>query len=214
MYDIDYIGISVISSIGFFLIDFNFPEYKINKYSTINYTGFVNAVITGIPSWYFYVTNKNLVNYLFTTDPLEINSHYKIIPLILYGYSFYDLYYGIVKKQLDFICHGLFLIFFMSVGIYHNSVHICLLGCIQEMSTIFLNIRINNLINFLFFMSFSYFRIYLFPKICFELFYTEPYNINLYYITLLALYCSNMLNFFWYCKMIRTINKMIYKMLL
>ena len=92
-------------------------------------------MITGIPAWYFYVINNNLVNYLFTTDPLEINPHYKIIPLILYGYSFYDLYYGIVKKQLDFICHGLFLIFFMSVGIYYNSVHDYILHIVRASMT-------------------------------------------------------------------------------
>lgn len=205
-----YYGIPILSCICYFILNEIMPEKQINKYVTISYTGFVNALITGISSWYI-VSNKNMIEYLSSSDPENIPFSYSIGPLILYGFGLFDIYMSINSKQLDFLLHGLMVVIFLSIGFYYNSLHVSLLCSFQEMSSIFLNIRYNDSISLLFFIFYTYFRIIKFPIICVKYIYIEPFNKTLYYFTIVGMICSNSLNFYWYGKMIKLLFKKLRK---
>ena len=194
MYDIHYIYISLLSSFGFLAIDYYFPP---QKNSNINYISLLNAVVTGIPSM-LILRQDNIIEYLSSTNPMEVELIYKIPPLIVYGYSFYDFKYAIQEHKLDFLIHSLMIFVFITIGICFNSVHVASIVAIQEMSSIFLNIRYNNFTNILFVTSFTYYRIYLFPKLCIQYILTTPHNYFVYFFTILGMIVNNSLNFFWY----------------
>lgn len=211
MSDLQYIYISSISCYCYFTINEYFPEYENKKtHKYFNLTSFVNAIVVGIPS-ILIISEKNIIPFLSQTDPTAIDIYYKIPPLILYGYSLYELHYFIFRKhQLDMFLHGLMMFSFLSLSIYFNSTHLTNIAVMQEMSSIFLNIRVNDLMNLLFFLTYSYYRIYLFPKLCIQYFYIEPYNYNVYYLTILGMLTSNSLNFFWYMKLVKIFIKTLY----
>ena len=211
MSDFQYIYISFISCYNYFIINYYFPEYDDKKnHQYFNLTSFINAIVVGIPSL-LIIGEKDIIPFLSQTNPTTIDIYYKLPPLILYGYSLYELHYFIFRKhQLDMFLHGLMMFSFLSLSIYFNSTHLTNIAIMQEMSSIFLNIRVNDFINLLFFSAYTYYRIYLFPKLCIEYFYIEPYDYNVYYFTLIGMLASNSLNFFWYIKLVKIFIKTLY----
>jgi hypothetical protein len=207
IYNTYYWTITIPMLLFYYIIHITFPEIRDNKnHIYINYPSFINALITGIPSLYL-LSDTNIVNYLSNTDPELITYHYKIVPYMVYAYSIYDIYYGVSILDIPFIIHGLMSFVFLSIGIHYNSIHIGLLACIQENSSIFLNMRINKLMNLLFFLSFTYFRLYKFPLIVLEYIYSDPYNYTVYYLTLTGVTVSTLLNLYWYNKLLRIFFK-------
>ena len=219
MSDQQYLYISLISCIGYFLIDFFNPEY-IDKENDIyiNITSLTNALITGIPSL-LIMSNDNIIYYFSTTNPLDIEMKYKIVPFILYGYSIYELQYFhfncfILKtKQYDMLIHAMMMFLFLSLAIYYNSTHLTTIASIQEISSIFLNCRCNDTTRLLFFFTYSYFRMYMFPKLVIEYLYINPYNTDVYFLLALGTCISISLNTFWYKKILSMFLKGLKKKL-
>ena len=61
--------------------------------------------------------------------------------------------------------------------------------------------------NLLFFLSFTYFRLYKFPLLVLEYIYSVPYDYNVYYLTLTGITVSTSLNLYWYNKLLRIFFK-------
>lgn len=191
---------------GFLFLIIDKFEYKFKNYlKFINLTPFIHALITSIPSFYSYINNKNIIEYLSTTPPENIHVFYKIIPCITLGYGILDTYEGIRSKRKDFILHGLIILISFSFVLYNDGIHICFLPIINEVSSIFLNIAKNNYTKLLFFIVFTYIRFYIFPIICYNYVYITPYNYYNYYTAILFSAIGMILNIYWYYKMIKII---------
>ena len=195
-----FINISFISAAMCMWLDYlKHTYYKDVRYDFIS---LFHSIITGIPSYIVYITNPNIIVYLSETPSEMISYHYKIIPCITLGYGIYDIYDAIRTKQMDYFIHGSIIILGYGTMLYYNGLHLALIGCINECSTIFLNIAKTTYTKLLFFVVFTYIRFYLFPIIMYNYTYTNPHNIVHYYITLTCFISLNILNCVWYKKMI------------
>jgi hypothetical protein len=135
-----------------------------------------HAIIVGIGTTLLCLSNPNVLYNPNSVIEYNDNFIYNIFPLISMGYSFYDLYIGIRSKQLEYILHGVFFILLTSSFYYFNGLCILNIALVGETSTIFLNLRPirNNIIDYLFAITFTLYRMIYIPIILFVYVYNSP----------------------------------------
>lgn len=128
------------------------------------------------------------------------NDIYLIVPLISFGYSFYDLYIGIISKRADNIIHGsIFSISYM-IMFYGGLLPVSNLVLICETSSVFLNLRpYKSKINDLLFVStFFIYRLIITPVLTL-IYVLNPNNtFRTYYA--FASFSITLLNAYWFSR--------------
>ena len=132
-----------------------------------------HAIIVGVGTNLLCLYNPNVLYNPNSIIEYNDNFIYNIFPLISMGYSFYDLYIGIRSNQLEYILHGVFLILLTTSFYYVDALILLNVPLIGEMSTIFLNLRPirNNIIDYLFVITFTLYRIIYLPIVLFMFIY-------------------------------------------
>jgi hypothetical protein len=143
----------------------------------INSVSLFHAIIIGVGTSLLCLYNPSVFLY----NPNDIIEYrdcfiYNIFPLISMGYSFYDLYIGIRSNQLEYILHGIFLMLLTTSFFYVDALSILNIPLIGEISTIFLNLRPirNDIIDLLFVITFTLYRIIFIPIMLSMYLYNSP----------------------------------------
>jgi len=143
----------------------------------INSVSLFHAIIVGVGTNLLCLYNPSV--FLYNPNTIfEYNDWfiYNIFPLISLGYSFYDLYIGIRSSQLEYILHGAFLILITTSFYYIDALSLLNIPLLGEMSTIFLNLRPvrNDIIDCLFVITFTLYRMIFQPIVLFLYIYNSP----------------------------------------
>ena len=165
----------------------------------------IHGIICGIGINAGYLYNP-LIMYNYTIVP-ELYDIYIIVPLISFGYGFYDLYVGIKSKKTENILHGIIFIFCNMYVYINNNILLSYTFLITETSSIFLNLRVyrKQWIDVLFALTFFIYRIICSPALAI-IYLSDTSNTDLVfgYISFISI---TMLNLFWF----RLIVKKIFK---
>lgn len=105
----------------------------------IDFVPFIHNVVVGLGSTCVVIYNFNIINDYETTTGFW----YIIFPLLSSGYSFYDLYTGLVLGKTPLIIHGIITMIISVVSFYPTPLYAPLsnFGYVTELSSIFLNLR-------------------------------------------------------------------------
>lgn len=178
-----------------------------------------HAIIVGGGTTLLCLYNPNILYNPNSIIEYNDNFIYQIFPLISMGYSFYDLYIGIKSNQLEYILHGIFLMLLTSSFYYIDALSILNIPLLGETSTIFLNLRPirNNIIDYLFAITFTLYRIIYLPIVLFVYIYNSP-CINIIgstcrIETLLSICCTlfGTLNVYWFYYICKSVLRRIKK---
>jgi hypothetical protein len=183
---------------------FYIDNKKIFEKNIIN-SSLIHGIICGIGINAGYLYNPSII-YNYTIVP-ELYDIYIIVPLISFGYSFYDLYVGIKSKKIENILHGIIFIMCNMYVYINNNILLSYTFLITETSSIFLNLRVyrNQYIDVLFALSFFIYRIICSPALA-VIYLSDPNNTDLVfgYVSFISL---TSLNLYWF----RLILKKIFK---
>lgn len=180
-----------------------------------------HAIIVGVGTTLLCLYNPDVLYNPNTIIEYKDCFIYQIFPLISLGYSFYDLYIGVRSNQLEYILHGTLLLLFTTSFYYIDALSMLNIPLLGETSTIFLNLRPirNNIIDYLFAITFTFYRIIYLPIILFRFIYNSPcINIigsrctNEIFISIFFVLFTG-LNIYWFyyiCKKVmRRINRVV-----
>ena len=164
--------ITLSSTVFWFNIDkvhiFNKPVYNAQLIHAVVSSVGNNAILLYQP---LIITNYTIIY----NDPKDL---YIIMPLISFGYSFYDLYIGIQSKSFANIAHGLMFSIYMTGLFYTDLLPVSHMFMIIESSSIFLNLRPykSKLNDYMFVITFFIFRFIISP-VCLFIYISNPDNI-------------------------------------
>lgn len=154
-----------------------FKTDKEKKHKIIN-SALIHSLISGIGYNMGIICNPTIV-YDYHSIVNNIPDIYILIPLISFGYSFYDLYIGIKSRKFENILHGLLFLSYFCYSYNKNVLGVLHIIMITETSSIFLNLRPlgYKIINILFVVTFFVFRLILSP-VTIYLYLIHPDNIE------------------------------------
>jgi hypothetical protein len=156
---------TVIQSIIMFL-SFGFWIYvdKEKEKKIVN-SALIHGIICGIGVNLGYIYSPSIV-YHYVVDP-ELYNIYTIVPLISFGYGFYDLYIGIKSKKTDALIHGILFTICNMYVYFNDNILLSYTFLVTETSSIFLNLRVfrKKWIDILFVLSFFIYRIIFAPLV-------------------------------------------------
>jgi len=136
-----------------------------DKENKIVNSALIHGTICGIGINIGYIYNPSII-YNYVVEP-ELYNMYIIVPLISFGYGFYDLYIGIKSRKTDALIHGI-LFSLCAIYVYFNdNILLSYTFLVTETSSIFLNLRVfrKQWIDVLFVLSFFIYRIIFTPVI-------------------------------------------------
>lgn len=188
--------------IYFFIQLFVAPK---NNYSLIST---INTILTAfIPNYLFITDYNNFIN-IYKYDINEINSLYQYPSKFLLSYVIYDIYYSLFPFKKDMIIHGILLLLSIILVEYYNIQHYICQGLLIQTSTLFLNfINKSDICGLLFVITFFIYRIILFPILSIKYFnyaftLLTNSNLNCHKLIILLVLFLNILNFYWFKKII------------
>lgn len=164
----------ILSSLCFW---FYIDNKKIFEKKIIN-SSLIHSIICGVGYNMGIIYNPAII-YDYYSITANISDIYIFVPLISFGYAFYDLYIGIKSKKFENILHGMLFLSYFCYFYYKNmlgSMHVIM---ITETSSVFLNLRpFGNKINdILFIISFFIFRLIICP-VTIYLYLINPDNVE------------------------------------
>jgi|688.fasta_scaffold286077_1 hypothetical protein len=174
----------------------------------IKNSALIHALVSGIGYNIGIICNPTIV-YDYYSIANNIPDIYILVPLISFGYSFYDLYIGIKSRKFENIMHG-FLFFSYFCYFYYKNIfggsHIIM---ITETSSIFLNLRPfgYKIIDILFVISFFVFRLILSP-ITIYLYLINPHNEGKV-VVFCGMVSLTSLNLYWFYYIVKKILKKV-----
>ena len=165
----------------------------------------MHGIICGIGINAGYLYNPSIVyNYIVSPEQYDL---YIIIPLISFGYGFYDLYIGIKSKKFENIMHGIMFVICNMYVYYNDNILLSYTFLITETSSIFLNLRVyrNYWIDILFALSFFVYRL-IFCPIFTVIYLSDPNNKDLIfgYVSSISL---TILNLYWFKIIVKKVLK-------
>jgi hypothetical protein len=183
----------------FYYHDSNWLGLKMNRVPLIN------SIITGVSSSIIIWNNPD-----FYLEYKEKTDFYYAIPgIVLFAYSFYDLFYSIKEKNIDFFIHGLIAFFSGYIAFYINpslspALTYC---CLTETSTIFLNLRVfrKRWLDYLFVVTFIFYRIFYIPYVTYLIYVSDAYENRDKYVIVIISHLFFGLNIYWLTLIIKKI---------
>jgi len=210
MHTVIQYGIILSSLCFWFYVDtkniFNKDKDKDKK--IIN-SALIHSLISGIGSNIGIICNPTIVyGYYLIAD--NISDIYILVPLISFGYGFYDLYIGIKSRKFENIIHGVIFSSAFCYAYYKNVLGSLNSVLIIESSSIFLNLRPLHykIIDILFVITFFAFRLVICP-ITTYLYLIQPDNIGKS-VVFCGMISLTSLNIYWFCYIVKKILKKIY----
>ena len=168
----------ILSSLCFWFYIDSKKIYNGDKEKKIINSALIHSIICGIGYNIGIICNPTIV-YDYYSITNNISDIYILVPLISFGYSFYDLYIGIKSRKFENIMHGVLFLSYFFYFYYKNLFGLLHIILITETSSIFLNLRPfgYKIIDILFIVSFFVFRLILSP-ITIYLYLIHPDNIE------------------------------------
>ena len=128
------------ASLIFFIIEFLVLRQVYPK-SKFEIVAFSHALLATVASFYVVFTFGRPSDYIIHTlqgeKPLVIE---KMLPMVTWGYSIYDIGNGIYERNLSFLYHGVVL-FLLCYSLFHfNCLHYLTGPLLMEISTVLLNL--------------------------------------------------------------------------
>ena len=190
----------ILSSLCFWFYIDTVKIFKTEK-KIIN-SALIHSLISGIGYNMGIICNHNIV-YNYYSIANNIPNIYLLVPLISFGYSFYDLYIGVKSKRFENILHGAlfssYFCYFYSKNLL-SSLHVIML---EESSSIFLNLRPLDykIIDILFIVTFFIFRLVICP-ITIYLYIIHPDNTEKT-VVFCGMICLTSLNVYWFKQIVK-----------
>ena len=194
--------------IYFFIQVFIAPK---NDYSFIST---INTLLTALIPNYLLITDyQNFINiYNYNLD--QVNILYEYPSKFIISYVIFDIYYSLNPFKKDMLLHGILLSMSIFVIEYNNIQHIFCQALLMQTSTLFLNyVNKSNICGLLFVLSFFVYRIIIFPLLSYKFLITNLNDLNKeinynHFIIIIAAFI-NILNFYWFKKIIYKFKKKI-----
>ena len=180
-----------------------------NDYSLIST---INTLLTASISNYLLITDYDKFIDIYKYDINEVSTLYQYPSKFIVSYVIYDIYYSLFPFKKDMIIHGILLLSSILVIEYYNIQHVFCQAFLIQTSTLFLNyINKSNICGLLFALSFFIYRIIIFPLLSYK-FIQDNYskfnkNINYYHYILFISTFVNILNFYWFRKIVYKFKK-------
>ena len=189
--------------IYFFIQLFIAPK---NNYSLISS---INTILTASIANYLFITDYEIFINIYNYKINEVNILYSYPPILSTSYVLFDLYYSFNPFKIDMILHGTLLLLSIILVEYYEINHYMCPAFLIQTSTLFLNyVKKSNIYGFLFFITFFIYRIIIFPIFTTK-FLSDKYDIILNYnfnyeqlVSILVLFI-NLLNFYWFKKIVK-----------
>jgi hypothetical protein len=155
----------ILSSLCFWFYIDSKKIYNKDKEIKIVNSALIHGIICGIGINLGYIYNPSIV-YNYVVDP-ELYNAYTIVPLISFGYGFYDLYIGIKSWKTDALIHGILFTICNMYVYFNDNILLSYTFLVTETSSIFLNLRVfrKQWIDILFALSFFIYRIIFAPLV-------------------------------------------------
>lgn len=198
MYTILEIAIIISSLTFWFYID---TKKLFNNERIIN-SGLIHSVISGI-GYNAGLICCPLLMYDFPTIKDSISDTFLILPLISFGYAFYDLYIGIKSQKFENVLHGFIFLSSFIYGYINNILIILHISMVTETSSIFLNLRPfkKRWIDITFMLTFFVYRLVFFPILLLNYVF-NPYNIVRHFVFIQGMMLI-ILNVYWFCLIVK-----------
>jgi hypothetical protein len=190
----------ILSSLCFWFYVDTVKIFKTEK-KIIN-SALIHSLISGIGYNMGIICNPAIV-YDYYSIANNIPDIYILVPLISFGYGFYDLYIGVKSKRFENILHGAlfssYFCYFYSKNLL-SSLHVIM---IAETSSVFLNLRPfrRQWIDILFIVTFFIFRLVICP-ITIYLYIIHPHNTEKT-VVFCGMICLTSLNVYWFYYIIK-----------
>lgn len=194
--------------IYFFIQVFIAPKNDYSLISTIN-----TLLTASIPNYLLITDYQNFINIdNYSLD--QVNILYEYPSKFIISYVIFDIYYSLNPYKKDMLLHGVLLSMSIFVIEYYNIQHIFCQALLMQTSTLFLNyINKSNICGLLFVLSFFVYRIIIFPLLSYKFLVNNLNDLNKeinynHFIIIIAT-LINILNFYWFKKIIYKFKKKI-----
>ena len=171
----------------------------------ISNSALIHSIVCGVGINVGYIYNPTIIyNYVVPSDLYDI---FTIVPLISFGYGFYDVYIGIKTCKIDDLLHGIAFTF-CNIYVYaNNTMLLSYIFLLTETSSIFLNLRPfrKQWIDLSFGLSFLIYRIIGAPLLA-GIYLSGPNNPHLMFGFISAL-CLTTLNVYWFSLIVKKLLK-------
>jgi hypothetical protein len=187
-----------------------FLEKKMPYIGKIHVASFLHCCITAITAHYVLINDpwKFLTIYEYNMEDFPLIA--QIVPYISYAFGFYDLYYGITLRKVDFIIHGTVFTTSALITDYYNAMHYSYMGLLLETSTPFFHLLHYKIpfIETAFAFTFLLYRCVFFPIMTIIYFFRTYNNIvnnemNLEKGVIICACTLNALNIYWGSKIVK-----------
>ena len=184
----------ILSSLCFWFYIDTVKIFKTEK-KIIN-SGLIHGIICGIGVNIGYLYSPSIV-YNYVVEP-ELYNMYILVPLISFGYGFYDLYIGIKSWKTDALIHGILFTICNLYVYFNDNILLSYTFLVTESSSIFLNLRVfrKQWIDISFVLSFFIYRIIFTPFISY-IYLSDSTNKNLLF-GFISSTCLTILNVYWF----------------
>ena len=127
-------------SFGFWIYIDKEKEKENEKEKKIVNSALIHGIICGIGVNIGYLYSPSII-YHYVVKP-ELYNVYTIVPLISFGYGFYDLYIGIKSRKKDALIHGILFTICNMYVYFNDNILLSYTFLLTETSSIFLNLRV------------------------------------------------------------------------
>lgn len=203
----------------FLLFIYLFIQIFISKKDDYRIISVINSILTSSISNYLLIVDYNKYIEICDCKEEEVGELYLYPIEFIKAYILFDIYYSIYPLKKDMLIHG-FLIF---IGIYlleyFNMRHCAVPGLLLETSTLYLNyMKESEIMSLLFLFTFIIYRIIIFPLLSINYLINKyemiiSLEINKYKILFIIISSFNILNMYWFIKILKIAKKKILKKL-
>ena len=165
----------------------------------------IHSIVCGVGINVGYIYNPTII-YNYGVSP-HLYDIFTIVPLISFGYGFYDVYIGIKTCKIDDLLHGIGFVFCNMYVYFNNAILLSYIFLLTESSSIFLNLRPfrKQWIDLSFGLSFLIYRIIGAPLLA-GIYLSNPNNPHLMFGFISAL-CLTILNIYWFSFIVKKLLK-------
>ena len=188
--------------IYFFIQLFIAPK---NDYTIIST---INTLLTASISNYLLITDYNTFINIYNYKSNEVNELYIYPSKFIISYVLFDIYYSLNPFKKDFLLHGALILFSLILVEYCEIQHYTCQALLLQTSTLFLTFsKRSDVCGLLFVITFFIYRIIIFPLLTFKYMNNNfqmitSKNLNQNHFIILLVLTLNILNFYWFKKII------------
>lgn len=168
----------------------------------------INTLLTASISNYLMITDYNTFINIYNYKSNEVNELYIYSSKFIISYVLFDIYYSLNPFRKDFLLHGAIILFSIILVEYYKIEHYLCQALLLQTSTLFLTfMKKSDICGLLFVITFFIYRIIIFPLLTFKYMNNNfqmitSTKLNQNHFILLLVLTLNILNFYWFKKII------------